>query len=605
MPEIISRKPVESHTSVCDHPVLDRIFKNRSLTTPDEIDYTLSNMCDYNQMADINKASVLLADAIESDKRIMCIGDYDADGATSTAIVIKALKMFGSTNARYIVPDRFKMGYGLTPKVADLAKTHHPDVIITVDNGIASYDGIEAIKQFPFDCKIIVTDHHLVPDRGIPKADAVVNPQRHDCQYGSKNIAGCGVAFLTMLATRDRLKERGYFNDERPEPKMAKLLDLVALGLMADVVPLDFNNRLLISNGLKIVNSSFCSPGIHALLEIGGRLKGGLIVGTDLSFCVAPRLNAAGRLESMDLGINTLLEDDPDKAREYAKRLDALNTERKEIEDTMKQHALYDLSDIDHKDNYTICVYNKDFHEGVQGIVASRIKDKFYRPVICFSKGEDGMIKGSGRSIPGFHLKHALDAINAKDGTGTLVPKYGGHAMAAGLSIAEENFELFCQELERVAREQLKPEQLVHRIETDGTLPINEMNVELASEIERLGPWGQLFPEPTFYNHFKIETSRVLQGKHLKMKLADDEKNTIEAIAFNCISDTEPVPSGTQKMVFKLGINRWKGEENLQLLVDFIDIKKELTLEKETDSKVETVEKESPKQDIDYSSLSI
>lgn len=578
MPEIIRRTHSSSASMIVENPILDRVFKNRGLTAPDDIDYNLQHMEDYNQMADIHKASEIIADAVESNQRIICVGDYDADGATSTAIVIRAMRMFGSTNARFIVPDRFKMGYGLTPLVVDLAAEHRPDLMITVDNGISSHDGVEAVKQLPWPCKIVVTDHHLVPDKGIPDADAVINPQREDCGFGSKNIAGCGVAFMTMLATRDRLRERGYFNDQRPEPKMARLLDLVALGLMADVVPLDKNNRILIANGLKVVNSKFCSPGIHALLEVGGRLKGGPLISTDLSFCVAPRLNAAGRLEKMDLGINALLEDDPERAKVLAQQLDSLNAERKEIEQNMKEHAMFDLTDFGSTDNYTICVYNPEFHEGVQGIVASRIKEAFYRPVICFSKAEDGMIKGSGRSIPGFHLKHALDAVNAHFET-PLIPKYGGHAMAAGLSIPEENFERFCEALEAEARKALSPDQLIHRIETDGEITAEEMSLDTALEIESMGPWGQHFEEPSFDAVLDIESKKVLQGKHLKMVVKDDSGQRYDAIAFNCVSDTEPLPEGRQQFVFKLSVNRFRGEEKVQLMVEHFSCPRELNLD--------------------------
>jgi len=568
MPEIVRRShSADGGQKIVENTILDRVFKNRGLSSSNDIDYNLQDMEDYNQMADIRKASEIIADAVEADQRIICVGDYDADGATSTAIVIKAMRMFGSTNARFIVPDRFKMGYGLTTLVVDMAAEHRPDLMITVDNGISSHEGVDAVKKLSWPCKIVVTDHHLVPDRGIPDADAVVNPQREDCNFGSKNIAGCGVAFMTMLATRDRLRERGYFNEQRPEPKMARLLDLVALGLMADVVPLDKNNRILIANGLKVVNSKFCSPGIYSLLEVGGRLKGGPLISTDLSFCVAPRLNAAGRLEKMDLGINALLEDDPERAKLLAQQLDKLNTERKEIEQNMKEHAMFDLTDFGSTDNYTICVYNPEFHEGVQGIVASRIKEAFYRPVICFSKAEDGMIKGSGRSIPGFHLKHALDAVNAHTEK-PLIPKYGGHAMAAGLSIPEENFDLFCKALEAEARKALSADQLIHRIETDGKISPEEMSLDTALEIESMGPWGQHFEEPSFDSVMEIDSKKVLQGKHLKMVLKDESGQRYDAIAFNCVSDTEPLPEGRQQFVFKLSINRFRGEEKVQLMVE-------------------------------------
>ena len=579
MTEIVHRIPVAASGPIHENPVMDRVYRNRGISSLSEIDYSINNMLDYKLMKDVEKAGRLLADAIESGKRILCVGDYDVDGATSTSVVIEALQMFGSKESQFIVPNRFTMGYGLTPKVVDMAAKHQPDVIITVDNGIASFDGAQAVRDLPWPCKLIITDHHLVPpDRGAPEADAVVNPQQSDCQYPSKNIAGCGVALCAMLATRDELVKRGYFDrpDTPNEPKMARLLDLVALGLVCDVVPLDYSNRVLISNGLRIINSEWCRPGIRALLEVGDRLKGGPIVSTDLGFCVGPRLNAAGRLDDMTLGINCLLSKSSDEAKRFAQDLDLKNKERKEIESAMKEDALVDLESFDAGENYTLVVFNENFHEGVQGIVASRLKERFYRPTVCFSKGEDGMIKGSSRSIDGFHFKHALDAINARHEG--LLPKFGGHAMAAGLSIREEDLELFKEALEKEARREMNQDDLLHKVEVDGFLEEGELSVELAHLIEMTGPWGQKFPEPSFEGQFEILKARpVGGGKHLQMTLmnvVDGETvgKPIKSISFNCLDITSDVPSGRIHAVYKPQVNRFRGEESLQLMVDWFEV---------------------------------
>ena len=540
------------------HPLLARLYAARGVKDKSELDYELKSLLPPATLTHATEAAQILADAIEAEAKLLIIGDYDCDGATATAVGMRALKMLGA-DVDFLLPDRFKLGYGLSPEIVDVAARQSPDLIITVDNGIASIEGVDRARQLGI--ATLITDHHL-PGDTLPEADCIVNPNQPGCDFPSKCIAGCGVMFYVMLALRAELRERGFFA-ERPEPNFASLLDLVALGTVADVVKLDRNNRILVSQGLKRMRAGQLQPGLAALFKAAGR-DPKKATAMDLGFILGPRLNAAGRLADMRLGVECLLTEDPSRALNIAQQLDALNRERREIESGMQEQALVLLESFDTNDAAPgIALFDASWHEGVVGILASRIKDKLHRPVFAFAPGEGGIIKGSGRSIPGLHLRDALDLV-AKRAPGLLI-RFGGHAMAAGATVNAENFEKFREQFALVAAELLAPADLTRTLETDGNLEGAYFSLETARLLEN-EIWGQGFPAPLFMDEFEVEQQRVLKEKHLKLRLRKGGTR-IDAIQFNFASQ----PGHTARIAYRLSINEYMGVETTQLMVEHLE----------------------------------
>ena len=540
------------------HPLLARLYAARGVKDKAELDYELKSLIPPSALTHASAAAQILADAIEAEARLLIIGDYDCDGATATAVGVRALKMLGA-DVNFLLPDRFKLGYGLSPEIVDVAAQQSPDLIITVDNGIASIEGVERARELGI--ATLITDHHL-PGETLPEADCIVNPNQPGCDFPSKCIAGVGVMFYVMLALRAELRERGFFA-ERPEPNFASLLDLVALGTVADVVKLDRNNRILVSQGLKRMRAGQLQPGLAALFKAAGR-DPKKATAMDLGFILGPRLNAAGRLADMRLGVECLLTEDPSRALNIAQQLDALNRERREIESGMQEQALILLESLDANDAAPgITLFDPSWHEGVVGILASRIKDKLHRPVFAFAPGEGGIIKGSGRSIPGLHLRDALDLV-AKRSPGLLI-RFGGHAMAAGATVNAENFEKFRESFAQVAAELLAPADLTRTLETDGNLEGAYFSLETTRLLEN-EIWGQGFPAPLFMDDFEVEQQRVLKEKHLKLRLRKGGTR-IDAIQFNFSTQ----PGHTTRIAYRLAINEYMGVETTQLMVEHLE----------------------------------
>lgn len=540
------------------HPLLARLYAARGITDKSELDYELKSLLPPASLTHATDAAQILADAIEAEAKLLIIGDYDCDGATATAVGMRALKMLGA-DVDFLLPDRFKLGYGLSPEIVDVAARQSPDLIITVDNGIASIEGVNRAREHGI--ATLITDHHL-PAETLPAADCIVNPNQPGCDFPSKCMAGVGVMFYVMLALRAELRERGFFA-EQPEPNFAVLLDLVALGTVADVVKLDRNNRILVSQGLKRMRAGQLQPGLAALFKAAGR-DPKKATAMDLGFILGPRLNAAGRLADMRLGVECLLTDDASRALQIAQELDALNRERREIEAGMQDQALVLLEALDASDaSPGIAMFDESWHEGVVGILASRIKDKLHRPVFAFAPGEGGLIKGSGRSIPGLHLRDALDLV-AKRAPGLLV-RFGGHAMAAGATLHAENFEQFRTLFAQVAGELLSPADLTRTIETDGTLEGGYYSLDIARLLEN-EIWGQGFPAPLFMDEFEVEQQRVLKEKHLKLRLRKGNTR-IDGIQFNFSQQ----PGNTTRAAYRLSINEHMGVETPQLMVEHLE----------------------------------
>ena len=540
------------------HPLLARLYAARGVTDKAELDYELKSLLPPAALTHAGNAASLLADAIEAEAKLLIIGDYDCDGATATAVGMRALKALGA-DVDFLLPDRFKLGYGLSPEIVDVAAQQSPDLIITVDNGIASLEGVARAQQHGI--ATLITDHHL-PGESLPDADCIVNPNQPGCDFPSKCIAGVGVMFYVMLALRAELRQRAYFT-ERPEPNFADLLDLVALGTVADVVKLDRNNRILVSQGLKRMRAGQLQPGLAALFKAAGR-DPRKATAMDLGFILGPRLNAAGRLADMRLGVEALLTDDPARALAIAQQLDALNRERREIESDMQEQALHLLENLDADDSAAgIALFDESWHEGVVGILASRIKDKLHRPVFAFAPSEGGIIKGSGRSIPGLHLRDALDLV-AKRAPGLLV-RFGGHAMAAGATLRADGFEAFRACFAAVAAELLAPADLTRTLETDGALEGGYYSLDIARLLDN-EIWGQGFPAPLFLDEFEVEQQRVLKEKHLKLRLRKGNTR-IDAIQFNYSAQ----PGARTRAAYRLAINEYMGVETPQLMVEHLE----------------------------------
>ncbi|MDU7785698.1 MAG: single-stranded-DNA-specific exonuclease RecJ [Aggregatibacter aphrophilus] len=569
MQKQILRREVPAGNKLCDDPLLDRLYRSRHIKNACQLDRTLAAIHNPNLMSGLDDAVALLLEAYEKQQKIVIVGDFDADGATSTALAVLALRQLGFVNVAYLVPNRFEQGYGLSVAVAQEALALDVELLITVDNGVSSHEGVAFLKEQGVN--VIVTDHHLPPE-SLPSADAIINPNLAHCGFPSKSLAGVGVAFYLMLALRAKFRELSMF-DAKNQPNFTELLDLVALGTVSDVVPLDQNNRILVYQGLARIKAQRCRFGIRALAEVAKRDLAGFSA-SDLGFSIAPRLNAAGRLDNMSVGVELLLAEDMESARALALELDGLNQARKEIEQGMKLEALkicQNLTALESQLPHSIVLYQADWHQGVLGIVASRIKDQFHRPVIAFAQEQDGILKGSARSIPGLHIRDALERVYSQHPD--LILKFGGHAMAAGLSIPEPYLADFQRIFNQTVSELLAQDQLQGTIWTDGELSTDLLNLATAETLQQGGPWGQAFPEPMFDGEFKILQQRLVGEKHLKMMVEPKLGGPLlDAITFNV--DTRYYPDlsiKNAKLVYKLDINEFRGNRGVQLLVDYIE----------------------------------
>jgi len=535
-------------------PAMAKIFAARGIEHKTQLDATFAHLLSFEHLKNAKTMAVMLADAIAAQKKLLVIADYDCDGATACAVAVRGLRAFGA-RIDFIVPNRFEYGYGLTPEIVQLAHESKPDILLTVDNGIASVDGVAEANRLGM--QVFVTDHHL-PGDTLPDAACIVNPNQPGCEFPSKHLAGVGVMFYVLLALRAELRNRGQLTEAQGRA-LPELLDLVALGTVADVVRLDQNNRILVQQGLLRIRAGRACKGISALLKISKKSPE-KIVSLDLGFTVGPRLNAAGRLDDMSLGINGLLTDDEAVALGIATQLDTLNRERRSIETDMQEGALAVLDTVNPQDNFSLTLFDESWHQGVIGILASRLKDKFHRPVIAFAQANSRELKGSGRSIAGLHLRDAIDLVNKR--SPKLIKKIGGHAMCAGLSIDSADFDAFVAAFEQVACELLTPNDLLQRIETDGPLDSSGLTLEAARLLDEQ-VWGQGFPAPQFDDDFEVLNQRVVGEKHLKLQLATDEGQSIDAILFGY---NEPLPEFIHA-VYSLSINEYKGAQTLQLIV--------------------------------------
>ncbi|WP_104037063.1 single-stranded-DNA-specific exonuclease RecJ [Vibrio jasicida] len=558
--------------------ILKRIYINRGITDVAQLETSARGLHSYQQLGGIDKAVELLFQAIEEKKRIIVVGDFDADGATSSALSVLALRMLGSNNVDYLVPNRFEDGYGLSPEVVDQALELGAEMIMTVDNGVSSIEGVRYAKENGI--TVLVTDHHL-PGQVLPNVDAMVNPNLDSCAFPSKALAGVGVAFYLMMALCVYMRKQNWFALQgMQEPKLMELIDLVALGTVADVVPLDENNRILVHQGLQRIRAGKARPGIQALIEVAKR-DARRLVASDFGFALGPRINAAGRLDDMSFGVELLMSNNIHAARRMASELDGLNQTRKEIEEGMKQEAMAFCERLQFGENselpYGLALFQRDWHQGVIGILASRIKEKFHRPVIAFADGGEGTIKGSCRSIPGLHMRDALDLIDTQNPG--LIIKFGGHAMAAGLTIKEQDFERFCRLFDDVVKKELDEAALKGVIMSDGELKPEEFSMHIAEQLRSGGPFGQAFPEPIFDGEFKVLHQKLVGEKHLKLMLEPLHKGyptnvMIDGIAFNVDLRRWPDASvKTVRLAYKLDVNEFRGNQSLQLMIDYIEAK--------------------------------
>ena len=537
------------------HPLLARLYAARRIASASELRYEPANLLAPSLLKNLEQGARLLADAIAAKKRLLIVADYDADGATACAVGVRALRAFGA-DVEYLVPDRFKLGYGLTPELVDLAAARKPDILITVDNGIASVEGVARANALGI--VTLITDHHL-PGAQLPAAACIVNPNQPGCDFPSKALAGVGVMFYVMLALRKELRDRGFFKD-KGELNLGALTDLVALGTIADVVPLDANNRNLVAQGLKRLRTGRAHAGLNALLRAAGRAPGEAS-SFDLGFVAGPRLNAAGRLADMTLGIECLITDDEARAANCADALDKLNRDRRKIEAGMLEQAVQHLKGVSESGS---TFFNPDWHEGVVGILASRLKDRLHLPVICFARSATGgLLKGSGRSIPALHLRDCLDLVSKR--APGLILRFGGHAQAAGLTIAESGYAIFTQTFERALEELLPASARQHVVETDGGLETEHFSLNTARMLEA-EIWGQGFPQPLFCDNFAVENQRVVGERHLKLQLQKDGKR-YEAMRFGSL---EPLPTKL-RAAYRLAVNEFNGLKSVQLNVEYIE----------------------------------
>jgi single-stranded-DNA-specific exonuclease len=553
-------------TDLALHPVLRRAYAARGVCDSQELELTLDRLMPVGTLDGVDAAVALVLQHLE--RRILVVGDFDADGATSTALIVRCLRAWGFASVDFLVPNRFEFGYGLTPEIVGLAAERNPSLIVTVDNGISSNAGVAAARARGI--QVLVTDHHL-PGSSLPDADVIVNPNVPGSTFGSRALAGVGVAFYVMAAVRREIDARGVV----VMPPVTDFLDLVALGTVADLVPLDVNNRVLVAQGIRRIRAGRAVPGIRALLEIGKRSIATLTA-ADLGFTIGPRLNAAGRLDDMSIGIRCLLADDEAEALALATRLDQLNVERREIEARMQGVALAAVKSLrdpaaNAPTRHGVCLFDADWHQGVVGLVASRIKDRVRRPVIAFARNADGTLRGSARSVPGIHIRDVLDGIATRHPE--LINRFGGHAMAAGLSLEEKHLDAFARAFDEEVARWRDPSIPSNRVETDGELTSDEIALDTAQALRDGGPWGQAFPEPCFDGRFAIKNARVVGDKHLKMWVTTgDQSRNFDAIAFNFKGSDEntTLPEGDVHLVYRLDINEYKGERRLQLLVDHV-----------------------------------
>jgi len=566
----LRRREVDDAAVLADSlpPLLRRLYASRGVKSDRDLERSVKGMLPWQQLTGIDEAVTHLYNAMREGLRIIVVGDFDADGATSTALSVLALRSLGCDNVSYLVPNRFDDGYGLSPEVVDQAHARGAQLILTVDNGISSHTGVARAHELGI--PVVVTDHHL-PGDTLPEAEAIVNPNLRDCDFPSKSLAGVGVAFYLMLALRAFLRDNGWFEARGiAMPNLAELLDLVALGTVADVVPLDANNRILTWQGLSRIRAGRCRPGIKALLEIANR-EAHKLAASDLGFALGPRLNAAGRLDDMSVGVALLLCDNLGEARQLASDLDALNQTRKEIEQGMQAEALTLCEQLERSSETLpggLAMYHPEWHQGVVGILASRIKERFHRPVIAFAPAGEGVLKGSGRSIQGLHMRDALERLD------TLYPgmmlKFGGHAMAAGLTLEEANFDAFQQRFGDLVTEWLDPALLQGEILSDGPLSAQEMTLEVAEMLREAGPWGQMFPEPMFDGEFRLLQQRLVGERHLKVMLEPVGGGPLlDGIAFNVDTAIWPDNGVRQvKIAYKLDVNEFRGNRSVQLIIE-------------------------------------
>ncbi len=551
-------------------PLLQRIYAARRIKHAEELDYSFTQLLPFDQLKGMDAAVQILSVALATQKRILVVGDFDCDGATSTALALKGLRAFGFEQLEYLVPNRFEYGYGLTPEIVEVALEYKPDLIITVDNGISSIEGVAMAKARGL--QVLVTDHHLAGSQ-LPQADAIVNPNQPGDRFASKNLAGVGVMFYVLMALRAHLREQGWFEKNNiEEPKLAQWLDLVAMGTVADVVVLDHNNRILVSQGLARMRAGQLCAGLKAMVTVAGRSLQNLTT-SDLGFALGPRINAAGRLDDMSRGIECLLTKDEHTAQALAQQLDELNRERRFIEDEMKQQALDLLANMRlHDDDKTLplglCLFEPEWHEGVVGILASRIKDRLQRPVIAFARTANNQLKGSARSVKGVHIRDVLDAVATR--YPELLSRFGGHAMAAGLSLKEEHYALFAQAFDEEIRCHLDADSLQGTIESDGELRADEQNMDMAKLLTCAGPWGQGFEEPLFDGGFRLLQRRIVGEKHLKLVLENEDGVAIDAIAFNTTDNHWPENVERVRVAYRLEINEFRGERKLQLMLQHL-----------------------------------
>jgi single-stranded-DNA-specific exonuclease len=572
--QIVRRPPAESGIASGPdlHPLLARVYSSRDIKTPSEISRELNALLPPTQLKGLGVAVDRLKSAVLNRERIVIIGDFDADGATSCALSVLALRAMGHADVGFLVPNRFEYGYGLTPEIVAMAAIQKPRVIVTVDNGIASFEGVDKANALGVD--VVITDHHLAASQ-LPAACAIVNPNQPGCEFPSKALAGVGVIFYVMTALRTALRESGWFTQQGiAEPNMGDFLDLVALGTVADVVPLDGNNRILVHQGLRRIRSGRARPGILALLEVAGKRRE-RAVASDMGFAVAPRLNAAGRLDDMTHGILCLLTEDPMLAREFAQELDAMNRDRRQIESGMQIEAerLIKSMSIDESGlPYCFCLHDEGWHQGVIGILAARIKERYHRPSIAFAPGEKpGELKGSARSINGVHIRDVLDVVATRHPG--LLTKFGGHAMAAGLSLPAENLDAFRQAINAAIADAIDENDLQAVLLSDGELLQGDFNLFVAQLIREAGPWGQHFPEPLFDGMFRVIQQRMLGDKHLKLVLApqDNARLLLDAIWFNASLDAQPLQeNAVVHVAYKMDVNEFRGQQSLQLMIEWL-----------------------------------
>ncbi len=548
-------------------PLVSRLYRARGVASDSGCTLPLCALHPYESLTDIDKAANLLADCIRAGRSILVVGDYDADGATGSALAVRGLRSMGAARVAYLVPSRFAYGYGMSPAVVEAAAALAPDLIVTVDNGIASLAGVRRANALGI--PVIVTDHHL-PGSELPPAAAVVDPNRPGDAFPSKSIAGVGVVFYLLAAVRARLRAQNWFKAGRPPPNLADLLDLVALGTVADVVTLDQNNRILVEQGLRRIRAGRCTPGVRALLAVAGR-DPAVATARDLGFAAGPRLNAAGRLTEMSLGVKCLLADDPDAALAMARELDGLNRRRREIEGEMQEQAEAVLEDLIMDPAGlppALCLFEEDWHQGVIGIVAARIRERYHRPVIAFAAAGDGMLRGSARSVDGLHIRDLIAAVDQR--RPGLVAGFGGHAMAAGLSLPAAALATFRDALIAEARRELGDAPPVRELVSDGELPARSMDLVTAERLRAAGPWGKGFPEPLFDGRFEVLDRRVVGTGHLKLRLRPSDGPAIDAIGFR-LGDLAASPGVHAHLAYRLEVDAYRGIRSAQLVVEHLE----------------------------------